>query len=89
MQINTEHDFPGTMTVVSAENGSEFLFSYSTPVAGFVPGIGWFQTSKRYSRTTSAHIGRYSRAIGLHSDSSKRPRFTEAEIRELVSRQVW
>ena len=89
MQITTKHDFPGTMTVVSAKDGNEFLFSYSTPVAGFVSGVGWFQTSQRYSRTTSAHIGRYARAVGLHSDSSKRSRFTEAEIRELISLQVW
>lgn len=32
------------------------LFSYNTPVAALVPGIGWIKTDKKYSKTTTKHI---------------------------------
>jgi len=35
---------------------SEILYSYSTPVAAFVPGRGYLRTDRFYSVTTSRHI---------------------------------
>jgi hypothetical protein len=32
------------------------LFSYETPVAALVPGLGYLRTDRHYSRTTSKHI---------------------------------
>lgn len=43
-------------TVLALDNGTEILFSYSTPVAAFVPGRGYVKTDRRYSVTTSKHI---------------------------------
>jgi len=35
------------------------LYSYQTPVAIYVPGIGTFVTTKHHSVTTSKHIGKW------------------------------
>jgi hypothetical protein len=34
-------------------NGKRVLFSYSTPVAAYLPGTGYVRTDKRWSVTTS------------------------------------
>jgi hypothetical protein len=46
-QSATEHRY---------ENGAEVLVSYATSVAAYVPGLGWMETTTKYSRTTSRHI---------------------------------
>jgi hypothetical protein len=46
-------------TNVSLADGTEVLFSYSTPVAALVPGKGWLRTEQFYSVTTSKHINRW------------------------------
>jgi hypothetical protein len=43
-------------TQVSLADGTEVLFSYSTPVAALVPGKGWIRTAHMWSATTSKHI---------------------------------
>ena len=43
-------------TEISMESGIEVLFSFSTPVAAFIPGRGYVKTATSYSRTTSKHI---------------------------------
>jgi hypothetical protein len=43
-------------TQVSLADGTEVLFSYSTPVAALVPGKGWIRTAEKWSTTTSKHI---------------------------------
>jgi hypothetical protein len=43
-------------TQVSLADGTEVLYSYSTPVAALVPGKGWIRTEQFYSKTTSKHI---------------------------------
>lgn len=40
-------------------NDSELLFSYTTCVAGFLPGQGYFKTDAYFSNTTSKHINQY------------------------------
>ena len=47
-----------TSTQISLADGTEVLFSYSTPVAALVPGKGWIRTEQFYS-TTSKHINRW------------------------------
>ena len=44
-------------TEIETENGVTVLYSYSTPVAAFVPGKGGLCSNRFYSRTTSKHIG--------------------------------
>lgn len=48
-------------SLLRLNNGKEILFSYSTPVAGFIPERGYFQTSVSYSTTTTRHINGYLR----------------------------
>ena len=42
-------------TEVSLDN-KRVLFSYNTPVAAWVSGIGYIRTDKKFSVTTSKHI---------------------------------
>ena len=53
--------------VISYNNGNEVFFSYSTPVAGYSPELGYIRTKTYYSQTTSRHINKYeqSRYQGL------------------------
>lgn len=43
-------------TEIEKANGVTVLFSYSTPVAAFVPDKGALVTNKHYSVTTSKHV---------------------------------
>ena len=45
-------------TEIEREGGLTVLYSYQTPVAVFVPGKGALCTSKKWSKTTSCHIGK-------------------------------
>jgi len=44
---------------------NQVLYSYSTPVAAFVPGVGYLQTQQHYSVTTSRHINKWLGSKGL------------------------
>jgi hypothetical protein len=50
-----------TSTQVTLADGTEVLYSYSTPVAALVPGRGWMRTEQFYSTTTSKHINAWLR----------------------------
>lgn len=43
-------------TQVTKSDGTRVFFSYSTPVAAYVPGRGYIRTATSYSKTTSKHI---------------------------------
>ena len=45
--------------VVSYPDGTEVFFSYSTPVAGYHPDLGYVKTKQYYSQTTTRHINKY------------------------------
>lgn len=45
--------------VLRLNNGIEIMFSYGMPVAGILPGKGYFQTDVHYSNTTTKHINAY------------------------------
>ena len=45
--------------VVSYNDGTEVFFSYSTPVAGYHPELGYVRTKEWYSSTTTRHINKY------------------------------
>jgi len=47
------------LTVCAFADGSEIAYSYQTPVAGFIPGLGYFRTRERFSNTTSRHCTKY------------------------------
>lgn len=72
------------MTEVYSEDGTRFLVSYSTPVAAFIPEIGYLRTNEWFSQTTSKHINKWLRmneALGTESGAS------QAGIWELFNRQ--
>ena len=45
--------------VISYNDGTEVFFSYSTPVAGYSPELGYVRTKDWYSSTTTRHINKY------------------------------
>ena len=45
-------------TEIEKSDGTTIFYSYSTPVAVFVPGKGGLVTSTKYSPTTSRHINK-------------------------------
>lgn len=47
------------MTELELQDGTTVLFSYKTPVAGFIPGQGVFKTEQFFSQTTSKHINKW------------------------------
>jgi hypothetical protein len=49
---------------VTYENGAQFLQSYSTPVAGYIPGLGFIETDRKWSVTTSKHITQWKKRMG-------------------------
>ena len=54
------------------------LFSYSTPVACHISGIGFARTEKNHSRTTSKHIGTWLKLNGAYSVSVKPQAFFDS-----------
>ena len=46
---------------VELPDGTVILFSYQTPVAAFVPGVGYCRTEQYFSRTTFKHITQWLR----------------------------
>jgi hypothetical protein len=46
------------------DNGAQILRSYNTHVAAYVPGLGWMETTTKYSRTTSRHISDWRKRNG-------------------------
>lgn len=52
-----------TEIVISNDNLTRILFSYSTPVACYIQGQP-YRTSKKYSSTTSKHINKY---VGMNA----------------------
>ena len=53
------HSFAINRTLLSFDDGTEVFFSYSTPVAGYKPNVGYVKTNQWYSSTTTRHINKY------------------------------
>ena len=51
--------FATNRTLLTFNDGTEVFFSYSTPVAGYKPNIGYVKTNQWYSSTTTRHINKY------------------------------
>lgn len=43
-------------TEVHTDDGKIIFYSYSTPVAAFIPGEGYLKTDQKHSVTTSKHV---------------------------------
>ena len=46
-------------TQVNLNDGTQVFFSYKTPVAAYVPELGYVRTVKKWSTTTSRHINKW------------------------------
>lgn len=49
---------------ITYENGAHILKSYATPVACYVPALGFLETTTSFSRTTSKHISQWKQRMG-------------------------
>lgn len=58
-------------------NGAEVAISYKTPVAAYIPALGFLKTKERFSDTTTRHVGVWVKSHGY-------PLVTEVEHREIV-----
>jgi hypothetical protein len=47
------------MTELESVDGTTVLFSYTTPVAAFAPGVGFIKTEEFFSVTTTKHINKW------------------------------
>ena len=47
------------VTELVADNGLKIMFSYETPVAGYIENFGFFKTTTKHSVTTAKHINKY------------------------------
>lgn len=56
--MNIERVGNQNATIVTFGTKLQLLFSYSTPVAGWV-GDTWFKADRFYSATTSRHVNQY------------------------------
>lgn len=46
-------------TMITTKDGAQVFFSYNTPVAAFLPGVGYVVTEEKHSVTTSKHINKW------------------------------
>lgn len=37
-------------------NGTRIFISYATPVCAYIPGLGYWITTEKYSNTTTRHV---------------------------------
>ncbi len=71
--------YASNMTTLELSNGTEILFSYSTPVAGYhMEDHEFFKTDEWYSSTTTRHINKY-------LDGAQAVTIEQSEIDSMVS----
>ncbi len=71
--------------IIERSDGSSVLYSYRTPVAAFVPGLGYMRTEEYFSVTTSRHANEFA-----GSDSPKVPHAGIVAIADgLPGSDVW
>lgn len=46
------------------ENGAMVLVSYATPVAAYIPALGYMETDQNFSMTTSKQISQWKKRMG-------------------------
>ena len=76
--------FAVNRTLLSFDDGTEILFSYETPVAGYSNKLGYVRTNTWYSSTTTRHINRYLNEYCDVPDPQQIPCVDPSEITNLV-----
>lgn len=70
--------------VVTCDDGTRILYSYTTPVAVHIPGQGYFEASEYYSRTTNSHIREFVRS----STDPVIGKLSEAKLLDIVAEKL-
>lgn len=70
-------------TEVQLADGTEILFSYTTPVAARVSGRGWIRTEQKWSSTTTKHVNAWFRKHRGGSDGV--PTVPQWDLDQLVA----
>ena len=58
-------------TIVTLPNGTEILFSYSTPVGALTTEGKLLRAREKYSNTTSRHLNQWCKESGLTAETVK------------------
>ena len=53
-----------SMFIHTFPNGAQIVRSYLTLVAAYIPGLGFFKTTEKFSTTTTRHIGVWAKMNG-------------------------
>ena len=69
MKLKTHGD---NINEVIFDNQNSLLFSYETPVAAYVHGVGFYRTSYAWSATTTRHINKWLKKVG-NGDAKVKP----------------
>lgn len=70
---------------VTYENGAQILQSYATPVAAYIPALGFIETTTSFSRTTSKHISQWKKRMGYPLTARVEQREIEGWMEKLDS----
>ena len=65
-----------SMWVHTYPNGAEVAISYTTPIAAYIPALGFIKTKEKFSVTTTRHVGVWVKSHGY-------PLVTEVEHAEI------
>lgn len=57
-------------TLMTRHDDIQILFSYSTPVAAYIPTQGYFRTEQKWSNTTTRHIQKFIQDVAEHKPQS-------------------
>lgn len=71
------------------ENGAEVLVSYATPVAAYIPGLGFIETTTSFSRTTSKQTGQWRQRMGYPLIARVEQREIEGWLAKLDGLKMW
>lgn len=52
------------ITIEQLSGNREVLRSYNVAVAAFIPGFGYVQSDRKYSKTTTTHVNQYTERRG-------------------------
>ena len=69
-------------SLISYNNGTDVLFSYETPVAGYILGEGYFVSEQYYSKTTSKHVNAFINNAAQALDCEIKPKKVEQSFVE-------
>jgi hypothetical protein len=80
--------FAVNRTLLLFDDGTEILFSYETPVAGYSNKLGYVKTNHWYSSTTTRHINRYLNDYSDVPNPEQIPSVDQSVINNLIREYI-